>query len=382
MNDNGTFCVLAWDSIGMNPHGRVRACGKSIPNSSNPSLRDLNLEQAWNSDYYKQLRLDMLNGIRNSNCKKCFVQEDLNGTSSRQKYIKDLEIFDINHYRSITNSDGSLNNPPKKIDIRVGNICNLKCVHCWTGNSSKWFEDKLLLDKYENTTSYDFENSWVDEIFEYVKNNATQIEWLNLLGGEPFASKSHNQFIDWCIKTDNTHFNLTYVTNATLLNKKLIDTLNKFRKVQIGISLDAINEQAELLRFPTNWKNTHDKLLYINDNFSFAYFNWTCYNLNFNRLLETMEFCEKNYPNIPFKFGDYVINPTHMSVQNLPLDYKMKLLDKLKNIKDIDFYLNYMMEDHTWDNSKHILLNYLEDLDKTRKTNWRLALPEIAELYE
>ncbi len=41
-----------------------------------------------------------------------------------------------------------------------------------------------------------------------------------------------------------------------------------------------------------------------------------------------------------------------------------------------------MMEKHTWNDQSDILLSYLNDLDKVRKTNWRNTLPEIAELYE
>ena len=29
-----------------------------------PSLKDMTLEEAWNSDYYKNLRFDMLNGVK------------------------------------------------------------------------------------------------------------------------------------------------------------------------------------------------------------------------------------------------------------------------------------------------------------------------------
>ena len=94
MEDNGTFCMLAWESLGMNTHGRVRACGRSTPNIDNPSLKNVSIGEAWNSNYYKKLRLDMLNGIKNSNCIKCYKEEDLGGTSKRTvsyKHLRDNE---------------------------------------------------------------------------------------------------------------------------------------------------------------------------------------------------------------------------------------------------------------------------------------------------
>ena len=62
-------------------------------------------------------------------------------------------------------------------------------MHCWTGNSSKWYEDKMMLDKYENTTHYKFNNEWIEDnsIWNYVKKNIDDIEKINVLGGEPIC---------------------------------------------------------------------------------------------------------------------------------------------------------------------------------------------------
>ena len=71
-----------------------------------------------------------------------------------------------------------------------------------------------------------------------------------------------------------------------------------------------------------------------------------------------------------------------MSVQNLPSNYKQIIYDKFAQYSEFRFYAEYMMQDDIWKDNKEILLNYLNDLDQTRKTNWRQILPEIAELYE
>ena len=90
--------------------------------------------------------------------------------------------------------------PPTHIDVRVGNICNLKCIHCWTGNSSKWYEDKNMLDKYENTSSKRPYKEWISEegdIWKYIRENIDRIDKLSFLGGEPLASKEHNNLLKW-----------------------------------------------------------------------------------------------------------------------------------------------------------------------------------------
>lgn len=371
MKDNGTICPLPWTSISMNPHGTVRACGRSKPQNS-PSLKKVSIQEAWDSDYFESLRKDMLNGVRNSNCANCYKQEDLGGVSKRKEVLKKYD-YDFTENKKLL-----------ELDIRVGNICNLKCVHCWTGNSSKWYEDKILLDKYENTENYKIDNNWInsDNVWNYLKENIDEIKKISFLGGEPFASKQHNQFIDWCIVNNETDFILHYITNGTLIDSNTIDKISQF-DLNIGISLDAFGERAEFLRFPNNWKIINRNLKYINDKtIQFSFFNWTCYNLNFYILDELLDYTQQEYPNITFRFSDYVTTPEHISVQNLPKIIKEKIAKKLKNIKQAEFYINFMMEDDLWDKHKYTLFNYLEDLDKLRNTNWRKSLPEIAELYE
>lgn len=379
-----TACVLAWTSLGMSPQGRVRACGKSIPNASNPSLKQVSIEAAWNSDYYKTLRLDMLNGVENSNCAKCHLQEKLEGTSKRLQINADTNI-DLDYLRSITNIDGNITTSPTQIDIRVGNICNLKCVHCWTGNSSKWYEDKLLLDRYENTENIKFDNTWISDngsVWQYVKDNIDTIESLNILGGEPFASKQHNELLDWLVEHNKTDVSLFYVTNATLLTPTILDKLRKFKHVELGISLDDTFARAEFMRFPNNWKTLQSIFEYINQYFDTAYFNWTCHNLNFYQLADTYKYCADNYSNIKFKLGDFVITPAHMSVQNLPLSLKDTIKERVKDVPGVEFYINYMYANDLWATHSSTLLDYLNDLDTIRKTNWKTTFPEITKLYE
>lgn len=388
-NDNGTACILAWTSLGMNTFGRIRPCGRSKANPDLPSLSKMSIEKAWNSDFYKQLRKDMLNGVKNSNCEKCHVQEKLEGWSKRQE-INENRKFDLDKIRTQTNTDGSVDMAPNHIDVRVGNICNLKCVHCWTGNSSKWYEDKILLDKYENTKSYGINNEWISEkgdIWDYIRKNIESIHKLSFLGGEPFASKEHNALLDWLHNNKEFHVEFYYVTNATLLTKNNIDKLKKFKRVTLGISLDAIGEVAEFLRFPMKWKSVEKMFDYLNetnDNKMFEpYFNWTAYNTNIWHLPNTYRYCTEKWPNIDFRLADWVETPKHMSIKNLPKEFKNEIINKMKNVNihNQQFYLNLMSNEHTWEKYNKTLYNYLNDLDKARATNWRKVLPEIAELW-
>jgi MoaA/NifB/PqqE/SkfB family radical SAM enzyme len=362
----------------MSPHGRVRTCGRAWPKDS-PSLKKVDIEQAWNSEYFKEIRLKMLRGEKPDNCKNCYYQESKNGNSKRLDSIKQYGL-DVE-----TNLDGSVDYPPIEVDVRVGNICNLKCVHCYTGTSSKWYEDKLLLDKYPNTVKFPLDNKWIDsdsQVWKYLKENIKYIKKINFLGGEPFASKQHNKFIDWCVENNYTDFELHYVTNGTLISPTYIDKLKKF-DLSLMISLDDFGERSEFLRFPGKWSTIYENAKYLSENnVSRCMFNWTCYNLNIIRLKKLVEYVNIEFPNIEFKYSDYVTRPPHMSAQNLPRGFKEKVAKELKGLKSAQFYVDFMMDNDLWSEQKQVLLDYLNDLDNARNTNWRKILPEIAELYD
>jgi len=376
-----TFCILPWKSICVNTHGTVRACGWSVPGSDAESLKRVTLDAAWNGDYFKNLRNDMLNGNENANCARCYTKERLAGFSKRTETNLRFGNNEISKIADITANDYSVTVPPSRIDVRVGNICNLKCVHCWTGNSSRWHEDKLLLDKYENTSSHKIDNSWItsdDKVWKYIRDNIKDITHLNILGGEPFASKQHMKLIDWLINTGNTHITLEYISNGIFITDTVVKKLQKFKAVQLGISLDDINDRGEFIRFPTVWGEFVKNISFINDNLPNAFFIWSGMNLNIYNVDETYQFCVTNFKNMKFSYGCFVESPKHMSLQNLPDQLKAIITEKVKYVPGIDFYLKYMNNGSLWESHCDVLKNYLNDLDTTRYTKWREIFPELS----
>jgi hypothetical protein len=69
-----------------------------------------------------------------------------------------------------------------------------------------------------------------------------------------------------------------------------------------------------------------------------------------------------------------------MSVQNLPIDIKNEIRENVEEYFDeeakevLPFYINHMFEKDGWSEKGETFINYLNDLDKARKTNWRKSL--------
>ena len=77
--------------------------------------------------------------------------------------------------------------------------------------------------------------------------------------------------------------------------------------------------------------------------------------------------------------------PYHMSVQNLPLDIKNQIKEDIDSYmfdedarEVLPFYINLMFEKDGWSEKGTTFLNYLNDLDTARNTNWKESLCGLA----
>ena len=127
------FCVLPFVSIEADPMGKCKVCCLSYETITDIDLKQHTLTEAFNSPYMKNLRESFLNGEKPSNCNRCWAEEESGRTSKRMNSLTRLK--DIIEDISFTHSD---DNKLMFLDLKLGNICNLKCRICGSFSSSKW----------------------------------------------------------------------------------------------------------------------------------------------------------------------------------------------------------------------------------------------------
>jgi len=387
-------CILPWINFGTNPFGRPRACGYSDIQlvKKNISVKKSSIDAEWNSEYFKTIRKDFIDGKWPENCKRCKYVEELGGVSKRMDE-NNAFYADYSHHIHSTKADGSISHLPRHIDIRTGTTCNQKCIHCGTGVSSKWREDKPLFNKYPNTEEVVVNDRWIDQdtkFWDYLRKHMIYFKRYNFLGGESFANKQHNLYLKELSESEYaSDIELQYVTNGILLTQDRLDQLSKFKKDNLRLSVDAPGSAGEYFRFPMVWQEFIDKTKLINDFISDrpqfdVGFQWTCSNISMYYLPEMYPILAK-FTNIKFIFSNHVEFPQHMSAQNLPTDMKKSIAQSILNIeytnynqeKDYTFYINHMLEKDLWSTHGTTLMNYLDDLDQVRGCDWRTAFSEM-----
>jgi uncharacterized Fe-S cluster-containing radical SAM superfamily protein len=265
-----TFCSLPWMHLATHPDGGVTLC--CISDHRNAMSRsknykplkylDLNsssINDVMNSDYFKQTRLEMLNGKIPEACRRCFQEES---AGVRSKRIEENEKFGFTEdlARAITMADGTIPVNFKFIELRLGNLCNLRCRTCNPVSSTQWMQqyqnikqDLIFITNYDNK----IDSSWTEkeDFWNDLLDHSSDLELIYVNGGEPTLVEKHWKYLERLIeKRFNERITLWYNINMTNLPDKLIDLWKQFKKVQITCSIDDLYDRNSYVRIGSKWK--------------------------------------------------------------------------------------------------------------------------------
>jgi len=378
-----TFCVLPWMHLATNASGNLRVCCNSDPHKNNikkPNgsayqLQRDDLKEAWNSPTYQKIREELISGVRPEMCIRCFREEDTGVKSARQSAN---EKWGIDKVYPIV-ADFNI----RYVDVRLSNLCNLKCRMCNPYASNMWTEEWSLIAKALSQSEYDRLNNmnWpeLEKTWENLYSIADTIEEIYLTGGEPTIIKAQHKLLDYFInKGTAKNIRLKYNTNLTNIPKHLLDRWTHFKRVQLNCSIDAIGELDRYIRFPSSWQHIQENFEKIRmlKNCTIE-IHCTVQMYNILRLNELIDWA------LPYNHRIYfnILNhPEELNVRVLPKflkDQATKLLDPYLHLDKVKGIIDYMNAED-W---SHLLINfhsYTNALDKSRNQNLAKLIPELS----
>jgi hypothetical protein len=199
-------------------------------------------------------RSQSIAGEQLSICNRCWSEEKVGHTSTREYLMRDLrpglDYTDPGYYLK----------GPRHLNIKVSNICNLRCRTCQSYDSYLYHIEGEYYEKKNNliNTVYNkekikkhFTDEQLDELYEFSGN----LERIELYGGEPFLDDQMPKFLTRLVDNGlSKNMELFVSTNAT---HKLTDMwhniLINFKQVIINVSVDGIGKRFTYMRHPGNW---------------------------------------------------------------------------------------------------------------------------------
>lgn len=268
MKDNKVYCRVPFDGVTVTPTGRMHLCCEAQHNFSfeTEQLKLAKIESIdkwFNGDYLNKVRQAMLDGKPVKECEFCYKEERLYGTSPR---------IGINN-RYFANNDNITEYSIKKVDLKLGNKCNLKCKMCFPYASSElWKEWKELgwnVDDPNKQTSWKYYDGYFEEDYSWPKNKqnldkikdvVVKAKLIHVTGGEPTINPELYQLLKHCIDKGTAKDTvLEITTNATKIHPKFFFYVKQFKQLTLTISLDGTGSTYEYVRYPakhdTVWQN-------------------------------------------------------------------------------------------------------------------------------
>ena len=263
------FCVLPWISLEASPIGTVRPCCLARHELTDGFGEKFNLNQhdldaVIGSKELWDLRGDFLDGKQPEMCSRCWAEEDAGRTSKRMHTIDRLK--DILHDEEEWTQYGK---DLMFVDLKLGNICNLKCRICGSWSSSTYATEELKEMPYEKRKD-SFPKQMITmgtwprknkNFWDRLKEHAHTIKYLEFTGGEPFMIKEHFEFLEMLIDLHVAHqIEIHYNTNGTIYPKEAEHIWLQFKHVEIAFSIDAVGEKFEYQRTEAKWNKVNENI--------------------------------------------------------------------------------------------------------------------------
>ena len=219
------------------------------------------LSNLWNDPYMQDIRQRMLNGKMVKDCGQCYRKERRGEYSFRQRVNEGMQIKDPQIL---------VKDLPYYLDIRFGNLCNLKCRMC-TGIYSKKFGEELesIADQDEefktlaSSSAKGYTFDWYENanFWDDLKNYLPYVKQLYLTGGEPTLVQGNYDFLQQLIdKGYSKNIALIFNTNVTNFQQRFLDTINQFKQVTLNLSIDGVGGVQEYIRFPSKWNHVKNNM--------------------------------------------------------------------------------------------------------------------------
>jgi len=379
------------------PTGTVRPCCLAEDEIKDENgvpfeLANTAFSDIQNSEHMQDLRQQFLDGKKPKTCQKCWDEEDSGRTSKRMHTLDRLK-----HMISDDITWSKETEPLMFLDLKLGNICNLKCRICGSWSSSAFATEELKhMSREKKKSSFQYmmlkKGAWPREKTEFwdeLESILGQIRYIEFTGGEPFMIGEHFDLLKKLVDSGiSSQVEIHYNTNGTHFPEHAIDIWKSFKHVEVAFSIDDVGERFEYQRTNAVWNEVHDNIAKFKqlrdnvDNMSLQVCSTVnAYNVYY--LSGLAHWIDKQ--GFDFIYWNMLHEPSYLSVSRLPPNAKSAAIEALNcadvssfHKKEFKHIIDFISNGKTTDGKE--LLENIEVLDNRRAANLADAHPEWADI--
>ena len=426
------FCAYPFVQVSTVPAGFMRPCCfytdiLKNDDGTNSNVDKNDFQNVWNNENFRTIRERMVRGEKISGCVQCHKEDSFGGDSMRKRSLREWTWRD-DFKKTVQNAvenKGRLSSGIKFLELKPGNLCNLKCRMCNQFDSSKYAAELKEIGAKFNTQSttnqgrlfenysfeYDFDlgkmADWTnnEDIWKSFQMLAPELEILSFAGGEPTLIEDVYRSLKYCVDSGLAkNITVYFASNFTQKMDRFIELARNFKRFDFIASIDGTAQFQEYIRFPSKWPvvEGHFKAVnwaaarYSNVNLMIN-LTLNIYNvLNFTELLFWLEADElrAGLKEDPFNLN-ILMFPNYLALDILPNALRDDAIQKVKDfvakswiceskahikarlLQLIEMLQNKKINDEmTYKKTKEFWI-YSKILDQSRKQKLKDVLPDL-----
>lgn len=406
MTNRNLHCVLAQHGLGLHNSGRTYLCCQSRRylediNGEEIYLDTHTLQDAWQSPTRQEIQQALSQGIEHPSCQACWDDEHAGKTSRRQ------------YHNSLAHPVRQDLDQPQIFDLKLGNVCNMRCRTCNPEVSSQWYREDWELNAAprEQITFRDYLVRWRripaayndgnDALWHTLKQWIPNAVYVDYYGAEPMLIEKNFEVLQHAVDQGRAgDIDLHFSTNGTIWNSDIENLLGYFRRVYFDLSIDDIGTRCGYIRYPSRWDQVSQNLEQLQQaqrrhpQFVVCVCI-TVNNLNIYYLDEIYDYFSAL--GLPCNFN-FLHLPWHLNLKILPQPVKQQILDKLERYT-MPFGRDDWQHEY-WRSHKPAIANfmlssvdaadqyfrefhyYTRGLDRSRGQDLAKILPEFAAMIQ
>jgi organic radical activating enzyme len=342
-------------------------------------------------------------------CEYCKNIEDAGGQSDRQFH---LQIPNLTPPELEFNPT-AVEVTPKILEVYLDNVCNMSCIYCWDGFSSRIQQENKKFGDFSSNgveiKNYAVQHSQHKELLTafwlWMKDNSTSLSRFHILGGEPFYQTE----FDVCMEFLENHFNpsleFNIVTNLKVPMPKLENFIERIKNLVVSrrikrfdltVSIDCWGAEQEYIRYGIDMEQWQENFSYIaNQKWITLNINQTITGLGIKSIPGLIKFINQHRKTRPI--GHYFmacVNRSHLYPGIFGRGFFDKDFENIlaempndswqhTNARNMMLGLQAEFNSHQRDNNELLKLKtFLNEIDRRRQLDWTTIFPWLTKELE
>ena len=303
---------------------------------------------------------------------------------------------------------------PRILEVYLDNVCNMSCLYCWDGFSSKIYQENQKFGEFDQngvviknrSIKHPDADLITQKFWTWLDTNYGSLRRLHILGGEPFFQSQFETCVEFLESHSNPELEFNIVTNLKISLDKLENfvermkqllLLKKIKRLDITCSIDCFGVEQEYIRHGIDldqWRKNFEYL--IAQKWITVNINQTLVNLAIKTAPDLIKYVNQvsgqrrvgHYFSTPIDTYD-CLHPKIFGPGFFDNDFK-SLLSSMKdnNTFEKEFKKNMIA---IWNGintgtRSDILIKqlgvYLTELDRRRNLNWKKTFPWLVKEIE